>query len=80
MTAGSWIYIGSQGIIQGNMRLLRNWAGSISKVLWKKMGFDRGPWRYGWSAAFAASFAGAASLTVEVDPTASLKIADRLRG
>ena len=32
MTAGSWIYIGSQGIVQVRMKLMRKWDDSISAV------------------------------------------------
>jgi len=77
MTAGSWIYIGSQGIVQGTYETFAeagrqhcggSWAGRW--ILTAGLG------GMGGAQPLAASFAGAASLTIECDP---VRIAARLR-
>ncbi len=77
MTAGSWIYIGSQGIVQGTYETFAeagrqhyggDWAGRW--ILTSGLG------GMGGAQPLAASFAGAASLVVECDPD---RIAARLR-
>jgi urocanate hydratase len=77
MTAGSWIYIGSQGIVQGTYETFAEagrrhyggeWAGRW--ILTAGLG------GMGGAQPLAASFAGAASLIVECDPD---RIASRLR-
>jgi len=77
MTAGSWIYIGSQGIVQGTYETFAeagrqhyggDWAGRW--ILTAGLG------GMGGAQPLAASFAGAASLVVECDPG---RIAARLR-
>jgi urocanate hydratase len=76
MTAGSWIYIGSQGIVQGTYETLaavgrRHFGGSLSgKVL-----VTAGLGGMGGAQPLAAAMAGAAALVVEVDPQ---RIARRL--
>jgi urocanate hydratase len=77
MTAGSWIYIGSQGIVQGTYETFAEagrqhfdgrWAGRW--ILTAGLG------GMGGAQPLAATFAGAASLTIECDP---VRIAARLR-
>jgi urocanate hydratase len=69
MTAGSWIYIGSQGIIQGTYETFveagrQHFKGNLTgKVL-----LTAGLGGMGGAQPLAASMAGAISLTVEVDP------------
>jgi urocanate hydratase len=77
MTAGSWIYIGSQGIVQGTYETFAeagrqhyggDWSGRW--ILTAGLG------GMGGAQPLAASFAGAAALIVECDPG---RIASRLR-
>jgi urocanate hydratase len=77
MTAGSWIYIGSQGIVQGTYETFaeagrQHYAGSWSGrwILTAGLG------GMGGAQPLAATFAGAASLIVECDPE---RLAARLR-
>ncbi len=69
MTAGSWIYIGSQGIIQGTYETFaslarRHFGGSLrGKIL-----VSGGLGGMGGAQPLAATMAGAAFLGVEVDP------------
>src|SRR5881275_3503449 len=70
MTAGSWIYIGSQGILQGTFQTFaaageRHWG---SPDLAGRTILTAGLGGMGGAQPLAASLAGAASLTVEVDP------------
>lgn len=69
MTAGSWIYIGSQGIVQGTYETF------AEAVRQHYQGRSRGRWvlsaglgGMGGAQPLAASFAGLSSLIVEVDP------------
>jgi urocanate hydratase len=69
MTAGSWIYIGTQGILQGTYETF----GAVARQHFD--GSLRGRWiltgglgGMGGAQPLAASMQGAASLTVEVDP------------
>jgi len=76
MTAGSWIYIGSQGIVQGTYETLvavgrRHFGGSLSG----KVVVTAGLGGMGGAQPLAAVMAGAAALVVEVDPQ---RIARRL--
>ena len=76
MTAGSWIYIGSQGIVQGTYETLaavgrRHFGGSLSGKLVVTAGLGG----MGGAQPLAASMNGAATLVVEVDPQ---RIARRL--
>jgi urocanate hydratase len=77
MTAGSWIYIGSQGIIQGTYETFssvarRNFGGSLrGKIL-----VSGGLGGMGGAQPLAATMAGAAFLGVEVD---SQRIEKRIR-
>src|SRR5438094_2123325 len=76
MTAGSWIYIGSQGIVQGTYETLasvarRNFGGSLSGRLLVTAGLGG----MGGAQPLAAVMNGAAALVVEVDPR---RIARRL--
>jgi len=77
MTAGSWIYIGSQGIIQGTyetfVELGRQHFNNDLKNRWV---LTAGLGGMGGAQPLAASFAGATSLTIEVDPE---RIAKRLQ-
>src|SRR3979411_2439524 len=76
MTAGSWIYIGSQGIVQGTYETLaavgrRHFGGSLSG----KGAGSAGLGGIGGAPPVAAALAGAAALVIEVDPQ---RIARRL--
>ncbi len=69
MTAGSWIYIGSQGIVQGTFETFaecgrRHFGGSLTgrTVLTAGLG------GMGGAQPLAAVFAGASCLAIEVDP------------
>ena len=70
MTAGSWIYIGSQGIVQGTYETFaeagrQHFQGDLSgKVL-----LTAGLGGMGGAQPLAASMAGAVSLNIEMDPT-----------
>jgi urocanate hydratase len=70
MTAGSWIYIGSQGILQGTFQTFaaageKHWG---APDLSGRMVLTAGLGGMGGAQPLAASLAGATSLTVEVDP------------
>src|SRR5437016_11959514 len=76
MTAGSWIYIGSQGIVQGTYETLaavarRHFGGSLSGRLVVTAGLGG----MGGAQPLAATMNGAAVLVIEVDPQ---RIARRL--
>ena len=76
MTAGSWIYIGSQGIVQGTYETLaavarKKFGGSLTKRLFVSAGMGG----MGGAQPLAAVMNGAAALIVEVDPQ---RIARRL--
>src|SRR6187455_2182741 len=76
MTAGSWIYIGSQGIVQGTYETFaavarRHFGGSLSGRLVVSAGLGG----MGGAQPLAATMNGAAALVVEVD---SQRIARRL--
>jgi urocanate hydratase len=70
MTAGSWIYIGTQGIVQGTYETFaeagrQHFGGDLKgKVI-----LTAGLGGMGGAQPLAASMAGAISLTIEVDPT-----------
>ena len=70
MTAGSWIYIGTQGILQGTYETFaaaakRHFGGSLSGRLVVTAGLGG----MGGAQPLAATMNGAACLAVEVDPT-----------
>lgn len=70
MTAGSWIYIGTQGIVQGTYETFAEVArqyfgGSLSG----KFLLTGGMGGMGGAQPLAATFAGAVSITVEIDET-----------
>jgi urocanate hydratase len=76
MTAGSWIYIGSQGIVQGTYETLaavarKNFGGSLTNRLFVSAGMGG----MGGAQPLAAVMNGAAALIVEVD---AQRIARRL--
>src|SRR5437763_8815762 len=76
MTAGSWIYIGSQGIIQGTYETLasvarRHFGGTLAGRLVVTAGLGG----MGGAQPLAATMNGAAALVVEIDPQ---RIARRL--
>src|SRR6266576_6301579 len=76
MTAGSWIYIGSQGIVQGTYETLaavarQHFGGTLSGRLVVTAGLGG----MGGAQPLAAAMIGAAALVVEVDPQ---RIARRL--
>ena len=69
MTAGSWIYIGSQGIVQGTYETLaecanRHFGGSLAGKLFVTAGLGG----MGGAQPLAATMNGAVCLAVEVDP------------
>src|SRR5665647_1956785 len=69
MTAGSWIYIGTQGILQGTYETLaevsrRHFGGTLSGRLVVTAGLGG----MGGAQPLAATMNGAAALVVEVDP------------
>lgn len=70
MTAGSWIYIGTQGILQGTyetfVECARQHFGGDLKGRFLLTGGMGG---MGGAQPLAATFAGATSITVEIDPT-----------
>ena len=70
MTAGSWIYIGTQGIIQGTYETFaeagrKHFGGTLAGRVVVTAGLGG----MGGAQPLAASIAGAVSLTIEVDPT-----------
>ena len=68
MTAGSWIYIGTQGILQGTYETFAAAGDSTSAPdLTGRNDSDGGPRRMGGAQPLAAKLAGAAILCVEVD-------------
>ena len=70
MTAGSWIYIGTQGILQGTYQTFAA-AGEVhwgSPDLAGRTVLTAGLGGMGGAQPLAASLAGAASLNIEVDP------------
>src|SRR3989442_6943862 len=76
MTAGSWIYIGSQGIVQGTYETLaavarKHFGGSLTNRLFVSAGMGG----MGGAQPLAAVMNGAAALVIEVDPQ---RIARRL--
>jgi urocanate hydratase len=69
MTAGSWIYIGTQGILQGTYETLaavgrRHFGGSLTGRLFVSAGLGG----MGGAQPLAATMNGAAALCVEIDP------------
>jgi urocanate hydratase len=70
MTAGSWIYIGSQGIVQGTYETFaeaaRQHFGGVAAGRWL---LTAGLGGMGGAQPLAASFAGFSSLTIECDQT-----------
>jgi urocanate hydratase len=69
MTAGSWIYIGSQGIVQGTYETLaavarKHFGGTLSGKLVVTAGLGG----MGGAQPLAATMNGAAALVIEVDP------------
>lgn len=69
MTAGSWIYIGSQGILQGTYETFveagrQHFEGSLQG----KWILTAGLGGMGGAQPLAASMAGASSITIEIDP------------
>ncbi|MBI2711679.1 MAG: urocanate hydratase [Bdellovibrio sp.] len=70
MTAGSWIYIGSQGIVQGTYETFaeagrQHFKGDLAG----RVVLTAGLGGMGGAQPLAASMAGAVSLNVEIDPT-----------
>ncbi|HCM40818.1 MAG: urocanate hydratase [Bdellovibrionales bacterium GWB1_52_6] len=70
MTAGSWIYIGTQGIVQGTYETFAE-AGRqhYGADLGGKVVLTAGLGGMGGAQPLAASMAGAVSLNIEIDPT-----------
>jgi urocanate hydratase len=78
MTAGSWIYIGTQGILQGTYETFaeaarQHFGGSLSGRLVMTAGLGG----MGGAQPLAATMNGAVNITVEIDPA---RIARRLEG
>lgn len=68
MTAGSWIYIGTQGIVQGTYETLAEVARQhFGGDLFGKFFLTGGMGGMGGAQPLAATFAGAVSITVEMD-------------
>lgn len=68
MTAGSWIYIGTQGILQGTYETFASVARQhFGGDLYGRFLLTAGMGGMGGAQPLAAYFAGAASLTVEID-------------
>jgi len=70
MTAGSWIYIGTQGIVQGTYETFaeagrQHFQGSLAG----RVVLTAGLGGMGGAQPLAASMAGAVSLNIEIDPT-----------
>jgi urocanate hydratase len=70
MTAGSWIYIGTQGIVQGTYETFaeagrQHFGGSLAG----RVVLTAGLGGMGGAQPLAASMAGAVSLNIEIDPT-----------
>ena len=70
MTAGSWIYIGTQGIVQGTYETFaeagrKHFGGSLAG----RVVLTAGLGGMGGAQPLAATIAGAVSLNIEVDPT-----------
>jgi urocanate hydratase len=77
MTAGSWIYIGSQGIVQGTFETFVEAGRQHYEGDWKgRWILTAGLGGMGGAQPLAAKLAGAASLTIECDPA---RIEARLR-
>jgi len=77
MTAGSWIYIGSQGIVQGTYETFVAMANTHFGGSWKgRWILTSGLGGMGGAQPLAATMAGACLLAIECDPT---RIAMRLR-
>ncbi|HSA93133.1 MAG TPA: urocanate hydratase [Terriglobales bacterium] len=68
MTAGSWIYIGSQGIVQGTFETFAAAGEKHFGTLEGKLVVSGGMGGMGGAQPLAATMAGAAFLGVEVDP------------
>ncbi len=69
MTAGSWIYIGTQGILQGTYETFAELARQhFGGDLYGRFLLTGGMGGMGGAQPLAATFAGAASITVEIDP------------
>ncbi|MDZ4676698.1 MAG: urocanate hydratase [Oligoflexia bacterium] len=69
MTAGSWIYIGSQGIIQGTYETFAECGRQhFDDNLSNRWVLTAGLGGMGGAQPLAAAFAGASSLSIEVDP------------
>jgi urocanate hydratase len=74
MTAGSWIYIGTQGIVQGTYETFaeagrRHFGGDLAGRVILTAGLGG----MGGAQPLAATFAGAVSLNIEVDPERAKK-------
>lgn len=70
MTAGSWIYIGTQGIVQGTYETFAECARQhFGGTLAGKFLLTGGMGGMGGAQPLAATFAGAVSITVEIDET-----------
>lgn len=68
MTAGSWIYIGTQGIVQGTYETFAECANQhFGGTLAGKFLLTGGMGGMGGAQPLAATFAGAVSITVEID-------------
>jgi len=70
MTAGSWIYIGTQGILQGTYETFAECANKyFGGTMQNRLVVTAGLGGMGGAQPLAATMNGAACLTVEIDPT-----------
>lgn len=70
MTAGSWIYIGTQGIVQGTYETFAECGRQhFGGDLYGRFVLTAGMGGMGGAQPLAAKFAGAASITIEIDET-----------
>ena len=78
MTAGSWIYIGSQGIVQGTYETFVEAGASTSAAAWPANGFSPPAWAAWGAQPLAATFAGfACSLNIECQQSHRVPIKTR---
>ena len=68
MTAGSWIYIGTQGILQEPMKPLLLVGRNIFKGRWKIIS-NGWSWRYGGCSTFGGNYGWSYFFRVDIDPT-----------
>jgi urocanate hydratase len=65
MTAGSWIYIGSQGIVQGTTKRSSRRAAALRRRTGRQSGFSRGTGRHGRRPTACGDDGGLSMLAIE---------------